>query len=139
MPYHFHVHKITAKWSCIENHIGSFYFRDWLLKIFIRAVASLTVPGGQAFHFPHSFLTFWPIFLNFPYFFLFSSSFWPSGWSTCPGYATDLYPIVVFLIILVIATRIYRNQVSNQPSVLKLCAKYKIVIQYNHILTLSPQ
>ena len=31
-----------------------------------RAVASLTVPGSQEFHFPHFFLKFWSIFLIFP-------------------------------------------------------------------------
>ena len=33
-----------------------------------RAVASLTVPGGQEFHFPHFFLKFWSIFLRTSYF-----------------------------------------------------------------------
>ena len=36
----------------------------------IRDVASLTVPGGQEFHFPHFFLKFWSIFLTFPQTFL---------------------------------------------------------------------
>ena len=31
-----------------------------------RAVASLTVPGGQEFHFPLFFLKFWTIYLIFP-------------------------------------------------------------------------
>ena len=31
-----------------------------------RAVASLTVPGGQEFHFPHFFLKFWSNCLTFP-------------------------------------------------------------------------
>ena len=35
-----------------------------------RAVASLTVLGGQVFHFPHSFLKFRSIFLIFPQTFL---------------------------------------------------------------------
>ena len=35
-----------------------------------RAVASLTLPGGQAFQFPHFFLKFWSIFLSFPQIFL---------------------------------------------------------------------
>ena len=35
-----------------------------------RAVASLTVPGGQEFHFSHSFPKFWSIFLTFPQFLL---------------------------------------------------------------------
>ena len=36
----------------------------------VRAVASLTVPGGQEFHFPHSFLKSQSIFLIFPQTFL---------------------------------------------------------------------
>ena len=44
------------------------------LKVFLdanideinRAVASLTVPGGQEFHFPHFLLKFQSIFLIFP-------------------------------------------------------------------------
>ena len=32
----------------------------------IRAVASLTIPGGQEFHFPHFFISFQSIFLIFP-------------------------------------------------------------------------
>ena len=35
-----------------------------------RAVASLTVPGGQEFHFPHFFLKFGSSFLTFPQIFL---------------------------------------------------------------------
>ena len=35
-----------------------------------RAVASLTVPGGQEFHFPHFFPKFWSFFLIFPQTFL---------------------------------------------------------------------
>ena len=49
-----------------------------------RAVASLTVPGGREFHFPHLFLKFQRISLIFPQSFSFSSSFWPSGWVTRP-------------------------------------------------------
>ena len=35
-----------------------------------RSVASLTVPGGQEFHFPHFFLKFGSSFLTFPQTFL---------------------------------------------------------------------
>ena len=56
-----------------------------------RAVASLTVPGGQEFHFPHfssNFDQFFLFFLNFH----FSSSFDPLGGRVAhprrPGYAT---------------------------------------------------
>ena len=49
-----------------------------------RAVASLIVPGGQEFH----FLTFSSnvnqVFLCFLKLYLFSSSFWPSRWASCP-------------------------------------------------------
>ena len=50
----------------------------------LRAVASLTVPGGQEFHFPHFFPNFEHFFLLFLTLFLFSSSFWLSGWATRP-------------------------------------------------------
>ena len=36
------------------------------INVEFRAVASLTVPGGQEFHFPHFFLKFQSIFLIFP-------------------------------------------------------------------------
>ena len=49
-----------------------------------RAVASLTVPSGQEFHFPHFFLKFRLISLFFLKLYLFSSSFWPSGWASRP-------------------------------------------------------
>ena len=49
-----------------------------------RAVVSLTVPGGQDFHFPYSFLKFQSHFLIFLILFSFSSSFWPSGWAERP-------------------------------------------------------
>ena len=42
------------------------------LYLSYRAAVSLTVPGGQEFHFHQ-------IAINFSYF---SSSFWPSGWAT---------------------------------------------------------
>ena len=50
----------------------------------LRAVASLSLPGGQDKNVSSIFL----IFLYFPSFFLdfssFSSSFWTSGWATRP-------------------------------------------------------
>ena len=49
----------------------------------VRGVASLTIPGGQEFHF-HFSSNFYRLFLFFPKFSSFSSSFWPSGWATCP-------------------------------------------------------
>ena len=55
-----------------------------------RAIASLTVSGGQDFYFPHSqlFTFFTQILINFSYFvlkhFSFASSFWPSWWVTRP-------------------------------------------------------
>ena len=50
-----------------------------------RAAASLTVPGGQGFHFPHFFLTFRSIFLIFPQTLLIFSLIWPSGWASRPS------------------------------------------------------
>ena len=45
---------VQENWDNIKNKISS------LMDEFIptRAVASLTVPGGQEFHFPHFFLKF---------------------------------------------------------------------------------
>ena len=44
-----------------------------------------TVRGGQGFQFPHFFLKFRSIFLIFSLkLYLFSSSFWPSGWASRP-------------------------------------------------------
>ena len=60
-----------------------------------RAVASLTVPGGQQFHFPHFPSNFDQFFLFFLKLNLFSSSFWLSGWATRPpgkALATPLTP-----------------------------------------------
>ena len=51
------------------------------LKREARAVASLTVPGGQEIHFPHFFLKVWSIFLIFP-----QAYFLPHFG---PGYATE--------------------------------------------------
>ena len=56
------------------------------LCILRRAVASLTVPGGQEFHFPHFSPNFDHFFLFFLKLFPFSSSFWLSGWGLAhPG------------------------------------------------------
>ena len=49
-----------------------------------RAVASLTVPGGQNFHFPHFSSNFNQFDLFFLKIFSFSSSFWLSGLASCP-------------------------------------------------------
>ena len=44
--------------------------RPLLIQRGFRAVASITVPGGQWFHFPHSFLKVQSIFVLFPQKFL---------------------------------------------------------------------
>ena len=67
-------------------------------KYSIRVVASLTVPGGQEFPFPHFFLKFWSIFLIFPQtlliFFLISAfRVGESPTREGPGYATVQYSI----------------------------------------------
>ena len=59
----------------------------------IRAVASITVPGGQEFHFPHFFLKFWLIFLTFPqnfliFFLILALRVGNSPTREGPGYAT---------------------------------------------------
>ena len=54
----------------------------------IRAVASLTVPGGQEFHFTHFFPSnFDQFFSFFLEIYLFSSSFWPLPTWESPDYA----------------------------------------------------
>ena len=58
-----------------------------------RAVASLTVSGGQGFHFPAFFLKFWSIFLTFPqtlpiFFLILALRVGESPTREGPGYAT---------------------------------------------------
>ena len=80
-----------------------------------RAVASLTVLGGQEFHFPHFSSNFDQFFLFFLKLYLFSSSFWPSGWAEGPGYATDTKLYVQFASIIVfINCQIHHDDSSSQ-------------------------
>ena len=65
-----------------------------LRNIVCRAVASLTVPGGQEFHFPHFFLKFRSIFVTFPrtfliFFLILALRVGDSLTREGPGYATD--------------------------------------------------
>ena len=58
-----------------------------------RAVASLTVPSGREFHFPHFFLKVWLIFLIFPqtlliFFLTLALRVGDSPTREGPGYAT---------------------------------------------------
>ena len=58
-----------------------------------RAVASLTVSGGQEFYFPHFFLQFWSIFLISPqtlpiFFLILALQVGESPTREGPGYAT---------------------------------------------------
>ena len=60
-----------------------------------RAIASLTVPGGQEFHFPHFFLKFRLIFLIFPqtlliFFLILALRVGDSPTREGPGYATEV-------------------------------------------------
>ena len=62
-----------------------------------RAVASLTAPGGQEFHFPHFFLKFRSIFLIFPqtlliFFLILALRVGKSPTREGPGYATGEEP-----------------------------------------------
>ena len=68
--------------------------------IFTRAVASLTVPGGQEFHFPHFFPKFWSFFLIFPqtfliFFLILALRVGDSPTREGPGYATDFILISI--------------------------------------------
>ena len=67
----------------------------------IRAVASLTVPGGQSSTFLIFSSNFDQFFLFFLKLYLFSSSFWLSGWATRPpgkALATPLPPRECFFL-----------------------------------------
>ena len=74
-------------------------FRQWKwfvdLFVLIRAVASLTVPGGQEFHFSHFSSSLDQVFWLFLKLFSFSSSFWPSGWASCPPRKALATPLVL--------------------------------------------
>ena len=80
----------TWIWNCYK-----FYWKGVQnLSIIYRAVASLTVPGGQEFHFPPFFLKFWSIFLIFPqtlliFFLILALRVGDSPTREGPGYATD--------------------------------------------------
>ena len=70
----------------------------WCLSnAFTRPVASLTVLGGQEFHFPHFFLKFWSIFVIFPqtlliFFLILALRVGKSPTREGPGYATGTHP-----------------------------------------------
>ena len=68
----------------------------------IRAVDSLTFPGGQGFHFPHFFLKFQLIFLIFPqtlliFFLILALRVGDSPTREGPGYATDVNLFLFYL------------------------------------------
>ena len=62
-------------------------------NVFIRAVASLTVPGGQEFHFPHFFLKFRSIFPQtlLIFFLILALRVGKSPTREGPGYATGVH------------------------------------------------
>ena len=71
-----------------------FILRDFLGEL-SRAVASLTVLGGQELHFPHFFLKFWSIYLIFPqtlliFFLILVLRVGGSPTREGPGYATGI-------------------------------------------------
>ena len=76
-----------------------------ILTYTCRAVASLTIPSGQKFHFlifPQISDQFFLIFLKFV---SFSSSLWLSGWASCPpgkALATLLYTCTLTKVIAVL-------------------------------------
>ena len=70
----------VRKWS--ELYLAHETEKLAILKY--RAVASLTISGGQKFHFPHFSSNRDQFFLFFLKLCSFSSSFWPSGWATRP-------------------------------------------------------
>ena len=70
--------------NCQCSYTGLFDQVPGEIRTGSRAVASLTVPGGQEFHFPHFSQILIIFFLCFLKRFSFSSSFWLSGWATRP-------------------------------------------------------
>ena len=81
----FHMYPLCV--CTVKNFITTYSFltgtdKFWTVKLLsgvaLRAVASLTVPGGQEFHFPHFSSNFDKFFLFFLKLFSFPSSFWPS-------------------------------------------------------------
>ena len=68
--------------QAVEDNMGR--VEDSITQSGTRAVASLTVPGGQEFHFPHFSSNSDQFFLFFLKLDLLSSSFWPSGWASRP-------------------------------------------------------
>ena len=92
--YHSHVYVIVY-WSvmsstflfCISAFSWPYFGRTWwktLTHQICRAVASLTVPGGQGSTFLIFSSNFDQFSLFFLRFYLFSSSFWLSGWASRP-------------------------------------------------------
>ena len=75
--YSFDPGSSSHRWCRVEPTY--FAFPPWKYVGSTRAVASLTVPGGQDFHFPYSFLKFQSYFLIFLTLFSFCSSFCPPG------------------------------------------------------------
>ena len=76
-----------------------------------RAVASLTVPGGQEFHFPHFFPKFWSFFLIFPqifliFFLILALRVGDSPTREGPGYATE--STITFTKIILLAGKCFR-------------------------------
>ena len=80
----------TGLWALKSDLSNS--ARSWVLD---SAVASLTVPGGQDFHFPYSSSNFGHFFVFFLKLFSFSSSFWSSGWATRPPGKALVTPLVL--------------------------------------------
>ena len=77
----------------MKNDACQIYFVLWRIEFIRRAVASLTVPSGQAFHFPHFFLKFGSSFLTFPqtvliFFLILTLRVGKSLTQEGPGYAT---------------------------------------------------
>ena len=66
----------------------------YMLYVTNRAVASLTVPGGQKFHFPHFSSNFDQFILFFLKLYSFSSSFLFSGWAARPPGKALATPLV---------------------------------------------
>ena len=85
-----------------------------ILNLNFRAVAILTVPGGQEFHLPHFFLKFRSIFLSFPqtfliFFLILAIRVGESPTREGPGYATAQFASLTRAYLVPVACGEYYN------------------------------
>ena len=104
--------KLYLSWTTIDPITTKKPMEHWCIAIVAcRAVASLTVPCGQEFHFPHFFLKFRSIFLIFPqtlliFFLILALRVGESPTWEGPGYATgSVIQLLLYDVITSLANR----------------------------------